>query len=120
MDLTMALNSVTPRHLDVDQLARNPNLTEGQKIAEVSRHFEAILLRQFLGDATKPMMGGEEGGMSSTMRDIYQDMVVNTLAEQISSGGKFGLTSAFQRQLMPKNLVAPAAAKSVEGGLQTP
>ncbi len=112
----MAMKSVMPRPLEVEQLARNPRLTEGEKVAEVSRHFEAMLLRQFLGEATKPMMGGESG-MSSTMRDIYQDLVVNTLAEQISTGGKFGLTQAFQRQLMPRNLAAQAAQK---GGPQTP
>jgi flagellar basal body rod protein FlgG len=38
-----------------ENLAGNTALTEQQKIAEVSRLFEAILLRQILDSTQKPM-----------------------------------------------------------------
>ena len=66
----------------------------------------AILLRQYLGDAMKPMLsGGLMNGMNPSQKGIYQDMMVNTLADQISSSGQFGLSRMFQMQLMPKNTV---------------
>ena len=90
-------------HLAVEQLAQNNKLTEAEKIGEVARHFEAILLRQFLNEATKPLMGGDEG-MNSAQKSIYQDMITNTLADSISKSGQFGLSQMFGHQLMPRDL----------------
>ena len=90
-------------HLAVEQLAQNNKLTEAEKIGEVARHFEAILLRQFLNEATKPLMGGDEG-MNSTQKGIYQDMITYTLADTISKSGQFGLSQMFRHQLMPRDL----------------
>ena len=105
----------------VERLAGNNQLTEAEKIGEVSRHFEAILLRQFLGKALQPMfgsggMGGD--GMNAATKGIYQDMITQTLADTISKTGEFGLAQAFHTQLMPRNLqsqeAAAAAAKLTE------
>ena len=52
---------MSANHMAVERLEGNNKLTEAEKIGEVSRHFEAILLRQFLGKALQPMFGG--GGM---------------------------------------------------------
>jgi len=83
----------------VEHLADNKHLSDEQKVAEIGRHFEAILLRQFLGDATKPLFGANQQGMSAATKEIYQDMMVNTLAEQISRTGQFGLAESFKAQL---------------------
>ena len=100
-------------HLAVEQLAQNNKLTEAEKIGEVARHFEAILLRQFLGKALQPMFGGGaigDDGMNSATKGIYQDMITQTLADTISRTGEFGLAQAFRTQLMPRSLQAQEAA----------
>ena len=38
-------------HLPLESLASNQSLTEDQKVAEASRQFEAILVRQFLAES---------------------------------------------------------------------
>ena len=85
--------------MSVEHLADNKQLSDEQKVAEIGRHFEAILLRQFLVDATKPLFGSNQKGMSAAAKGVYQDMMVNTLAEQISQTGQFGLAESFKAQL---------------------
>ena len=46
----------------VERLAGNNQLTDAEKIGEVSRHFESILLRQFLGNG---FQGFEESSLQS-------------------------------------------------------
>ncbi len=94
---------MSANHRAMEQLAQNNKLTEAEKIGEVARHFEAILLRQFLNEATKPLMGGDEG-MNAAQKGIYQDMITNTLADSISKSGQFGLSQMFRHQLMPRDL----------------
>ena len=103
MAVPIQMATMSANHLAVEQLAQNNQLTEAQKIGEVARHFEAILLRQFLNEATKPLMDTNEG-MSVAQKSIYQDMITNTLADTISRSGEFGLSQAFRQQLMPRDL----------------
>ena len=103
MAIPIHMATMSANHLAVEQLAQNNQLTEAQKIGEVARHFEAILLRQFLNEATKPLMDTNEG-MSVAQKSIYQDMITNTLADTISRSGEFGLSQAFRQQLMPRDL----------------
>jgi Rod binding domain-containing protein len=90
---------MSSHHIAVEHLANNTQMSDDQKVAEIGRHFEAILLRQFLGEATKPMFGAGQTGINSATKSIYQDMMVNTLAEQISKTGQFGLAESFKTQL---------------------
>ena len=103
MAIPIHMATMSANHLAVEQLAQNNKLTEAQKIGEVARHFEAILLRQFLKEATKPLMDQNEG-MSTAQKDIYQDMITKTLADSMSQSGQFGLSQAFRHQLMPRDL----------------
>ena len=103
MAVPINMQTMSANHLAVEQLAQNRQLTEPQKVGEVARHFEAILLRQFLSEATKPMFSSNEG-MNAAQRGVYQDMIVNTLADTISRTGEFGLSPAFRQQLMPRHL----------------
>ena len=59
MAIPIHMSTMSATHLAVEQLAQNNKLTEAEKIGEVARHFEAILLRQFLNEATKPLMSGD-------------------------------------------------------------
>ena len=103
MPVPIHMNTMSANHLSIERLAQNNKLTEAEKIGEVARHFEAILLRQFLKEATKPLMSGNEG-MNPAQKGIYQDMITNTLADTISKSGKFGLSQVFRQQLLPRDL----------------
>ena len=103
MAIPIHMATMSANHLAVERLSQNNKLTEAEKIGEVARHFEAILLRQFLNEATKPLMGGDEG-MNPAQKGIYQDMITNTLADSISKSGQFGLSQVFRQQLMPRDL----------------
>jgi Rod binding domain-containing protein len=84
--------------LPLEALARNPALSEADKIGELSRQFEALLLRQVLAQTQKTVIKSgltEESAESS----IYQDMITNQLAECISKSGSFGLARSLEHEL---------------------
>jgi Rod binding domain-containing protein len=81
-----------------ERLAKNPKLTEQQKIAEASRQFEAILLKQILESSQKTVIKSKLTD-DSTTTSIYKDMVTTQLADAISKSGSFGLGKTFEHQL---------------------
>ena len=103
MPVPIHMTTMSANHLAIERLSQNNKLTEAEKIGEVARHFEAILLRQFLNESLKPLLDQNEG-MSVVQRSIYQDMITHTLADSISRSGQFGLSQAFRQQLMPRDL----------------
>ena len=82
----------------LEKLADNKSLSEEQKVAELSRQFEGVLLRQILGQARKTVFHSKTEDESATSA-IYQDMVTAQLAEGISKSGSFGLAKSLQTQL---------------------
>ena len=82
----------------MERLASNSNVSEKDKITEVSRQFEAVLLRQILQSAQKTQFKSTMSGDSAT-GSIYQDMVTNQLADSISKSGAFGLAKTLNQQL---------------------
>ena len=75
------------------------NATPRQKIGEVAKQFEAILLRQMLADARKTDFGGnalfgKDQGMS-TFRQMQDDRFADIAAQQ----GSFGLAKMIEAQL---------------------
>lgn len=82
----------------MESLAKNPHLSEQQKIGEVSRQFEAVLLRQILQNAQKTHFTSKFSGDSATS-GIYQDMVTTQMADGISKSGAFGLAQSLNEQL---------------------
>lgn len=64
-----------------------------EQAAEVSRQFEAILMRQFLSESMKPLL---EGGPSG---QVYGYLVTDSLAETMTKGGGLGLSHILQAQL---------------------
>jgi Rod binding domain-containing protein len=81
-----------------ERLAKNPKLTEQQKIAEASRQFESILLKQILESSQKTVIKSKLSN-DSTASSIYHDMVTTRLADSISKSGSFGLSKTFEQQL---------------------
>ena len=103
--------SIRAAEMPLEKLANSEQVSEQEKLAEVSRQFEAVLLRQILRQAQKPLFGGELVGSSST-NAIYQDMVTEQLAERISEGGSFGFARLIEKELS----VQFAAQAKAEGG----
>lgn len=87
-------------HIAMESLAGNQTLSKDQKIAEASRQFEAILLRQFLSESQKTVFKSEFSD-NSAAAGIYQDMITNQLADSLSQGKGFGLAEVFVKQLTP-------------------
>src|ERR1044071_7544475 len=98
MDITALHGQPGADTPSLENLASNKTLSEAQKVAEVSRQFESVLLRQILGQARKTVFASKlnEDSVSS---GIYRDMVTSQLAEGISKSGTFGLAHALQTQL---------------------
>jgi Rod binding domain-containing protein len=114
MEITSIQRPAAGADVAPEQLAGNSHLTQQQKIAEASRQFEAVLLRQILGDAQKTVLPSEFSD-DSTASGIYHDMVTNTLADSMSKSGGFGLAKVFEQQLSP----ASKAPKAGEGSSAT-
>jgi Rod binding domain-containing protein len=98
MNIAPIKSAVDAANTPVEELAGNKSLTEQQKIAEASRQFEAIMLRQILSESQKPVITSEFTD-NSTAAGIYQDYITNTLADSMSKSGTFGLAKIFEQQL---------------------
>jgi Rod binding domain-containing protein len=82
----------------LEQLAGNAKISDREKVAEVSRQFEAVLLRQILQEARKTSVTSTSSS-DTTTSGIYDDMINNQLADSISRSGSFGLAKSLQGQL---------------------
>ena len=72
--------------------------TEEAKIDEVSRQFEAVILRNFLKDSLKPVFQtylNKENSQNS----IYRYHLVDSLAESMSERQALGISNILQMQL---------------------
>jgi len=114
MNVAATQPAIKPGEISLENLEGNPRLTEAQKVGEVARQFEAVLLRQILAAARKNVVKSEFNAESSTS-GIYNDMVNNQLAEDISRAGTFGLARSLKSQLTRQVLKpeTPVAEKSL-------
>lgn len=97
-----------------ESLAGDQNLTQRQKIAEASRQFEAILLKQILSEAEKPVIKSEFTD-NSTAAGIYQDFITNQLSQSLSKSGAFGFAKVFEHQLDKPDHASSSATKTAAG-----
>jgi len=115
-------HSVNAADLPLDRLASSTKVSEPEKVAQVSRAFEAILLRQVLSETQQPVFKSKYVGNSAT-DGIYRDLVVNQLAENISKSGGLGLASSLtcelQRQSGAVKAAAPQPSATRSAGVQT-
>jgi peptidoglycan hydrolase FlgJ len=99
MQIASITNSqVKASDIPLEQMVGNANVSEESKLKEACRQFEAVLLRQILSEAQKPMLGGDEES-SSAVNGIYKDMTTNAMADAISRSGEVGLSSMLEAQL---------------------
>ena len=98
MKVSTLPNPVSVAELPLEQLAKNSALSEADKIGELSRQFEAMLLRQILQQTQKTVIKSSLTEDSATS-GIYQDMITYHLAESISTAGSFGFAQSLQKEL---------------------
>jgi Rod binding domain-containing protein len=97
MEISNLNRHVHVSDLPLDRLTTSTQVPEREKVAEVSRQFEAILLRQIFTAAQKPLLAAAPGNSAAT--GIYQDMITERLAEAVSHSGAIGLAKAMGSQL---------------------
>lgn len=102
MNISSLLHTAKAENLPIEKLVGNKSLSEKEKVAEVSRQFESVLLRQILGQARKTVFKSKFSEDSMTS-GIYQDMATSQLADAISRSGSFGLARSLEAQLIRQN-----------------
>jgi Rod binding domain-containing protein len=98
MNIPPAERAVRAADLSLEKLAVNTHISQEEKVAEVSRQFEAVLLRQIIGQIQKPIFASKFSP-DSFSAGIYRDTITSTLADSISKGGTFGLAKSLQSPL---------------------
>jgi flagellar protein FlgJ len=118
MDILPLQPRVNAADLPIEQLAGNPNVSQREKIEQACKQFEAVLLRQILGEARKTVISS--GEQDSTVSGIYNDMITSQLADSISRSGTFGLAKSLEAQLvhqvLPPSKADPASASPAAPG----
>jgi peptidoglycan hydrolase FlgJ len=99
MDIAPLPSKVEASTVPFAQLAGNPNISDSDKVKESCRQFEAVLLRQILGEARKTVITSSEK-KDSNETDIYNDMINNQIADTVSRSGSFGLAKSLENQLV--------------------
>lgn len=94
MDIASITSQLSPAALGKADQATGPN--DPAKVAKVSKQFEAIILRQMLGESMKPLLQGGPSGQ------VYGYMLTDALAGKISDAGGLGLAHVLQTQISHK------------------
>jgi|ERR1035437_2216072 Rod binding domain-containing protein len=110
----MDITALQAKHIDfsnmpLDRLAASTQIDQKDKIRQVSRAFEAVLLRQILQETQKPAFKSKLIGDTAT-DGIYRDLVVSQLADSISKSGSFGLAKSLARELQQQTGAAKSAS----------
>ena len=111
MDVAPIQRKVVASEISPEKLAGNSQLTKQEKIAEASRQFESMLLRQILSESQKPVIKSEFTD-NSTAAGIYQDFITNQLSDSLSKSGAFGFAKTFERQLTHADKKISSEAKT--------
>ena len=98
MEISPLNRPVQAADVPLEKLAANSHISKQEKVAEASRQFEAVLLRQILSNAQKPHFPSKFSN-NSMASGIYRDLVTNQLADGISRSGVLGLATLFAKQL---------------------
>lgn len=68
------------------------------ELVDATQKFEAVFLRQFLGDALKPILHATPGSQGPGS-GFYQYMMTDVIASSLTSQEQFGMASLLQMQL---------------------
>ena len=117
MDISAINPSMRAAELSLDRMATNPNVPEREKIQELSRQFEAVLLRHILANAQKTVVESDLTPETAGS-DVYQDLITSQLADAISRSGSFGFAKSLERELTRQ--LNPAPDRLVDTGVYKP
>lgn len=77
-----------------------------EQVKFVSQQFEAILVRQILNTAHIGAAGAAGGsGESKMTSEVYRDLMINQLADQISGTGELGLGRQLAQEMQQRKPV---------------
>ena len=88
--------------------ASKASTQDAKKIEDSAKQFEAMMVRQIIGEAFKPSTTAK--GQSMPGSDIYQSFMTDTVADNISKGGSLGISHLLQSQLTPAKALPHAAS----------
>jgi flagellar protein FlgJ len=108
MDIPPLQPRVRADELPLERLATAASVADRDKVAELTRQFEAVLLRQILAEAQKPVFKSSFNP-DSVAGGIYRDLVTERLADQISRHGGLGVGQSLAAQLDRELKPAPPA-----------
>lgn len=114
MDIPALHSHAKAADISLENLAGNKSVSDQDKVTEVCRQFEALLLRQILQEARKSS-AALSGDDNSNVTGIYNDMINDQLADGISKSGAFGLAKSLQAQLVRQVLPGADAARAKAG-----
>lgn len=97
--------------LSLERLASSSALSDKQKLPEVCRQFESMLLRQILQESQKTLFKSSFSDDSS-VSGIYRDMFTGHLADSISRSGELGFAKSLEVQVSRQALGTKADATS--------
>jgi len=106
---------------DLDRIADDASMSEQEKVAELAKEFEAMLVKQVLKGMQKTA-GGSGLFPTKGPASIYGDMMMNSLSQSISDSRQLGFARLFENQLTNKDAIRqepsapsdPATVKSKE------
>lgn len=98
MNISSLSSGVNAAELPLEQLSTNSHLSEKEKVGELARQFETLLVRQILAEANKPVFKSTFDD-NSTAGSIYRDMITGQMADGISKSGGLGLSRTLSEQL---------------------
>lgn len=93
-DKILPLETAAP----VKKAAENGSVSAAE-LKKAAEDFEAVFLKQFLGQALKPMLHKTLGSQAAGA-GIYEHMITDVIAKNLSRGGDFGFSTMLQAQLM--------------------
>ena len=98
MQITHSQPQVKATGLPLEKLAGSTDVSPSDKVAECSRQFEAILVRQIMSSAQKPAFPSKINPPSMA-KGIQQDMLSSELADRITRVGGLGFAKQLQHDL---------------------
>ncbi|MCX8155509.1 MAG: rod-binding protein [Verrucomicrobiae bacterium] len=108
------LRPPAPPATPLEELARRPQPDDPARRAEAARQFEAMLVRQILNEAQKPLFRSTLV-KDSTASAIYRDQLTAQLADAVTQGDGLGLARALCEQWQTPSTPALRRPTSHEG-----
>ena len=114
MSMDFSASSITPT-LSPDLLSGGmgaaglTGASQGARVKAACKAIEGIFAGQILSELGKGMGGAQE----SQQTGLYQDFIQQALAQQVTSGGGFGLARMLEKSLTPAQPHLPGSGSTL-------